>query len=258
VDLGPVFRVEASGITRSGAVATVTATAHGFTTGDTAVIHGADQAEYNVAAVVTVTGPDAFTYVVAGTPTTPATGNFYVAPGRTSDIGVLASVERPTGNCDVEFILSRDGSNDLRTTNNGYIELTERVTRGLNLSVVLTGNEIESPYLFSGAQVVLGDLQESASYISRAIPCAEDAKVVTTFDQIIPPSAGVVVEIEEADEDWLAVTQDSAIPLGDGWLEATHTQETFATGGLETRVRLTLTGDPSSRPYLQNLRVVTV
>lgn len=65
-------------ITRSGSTATVTSTgAHGITVGSTAIltIAGAGQSEYNLTAVtVTATTSTQFTYTVAGTPATPATG----------------------------------------------------------------------------------------------------------------------------------------------------------------------------------------
>lgn len=71
--------VSVSSITRSGGIATVTTSAaHGLATGDSALIAGADQADYNIDAVVTVTGTTTFTYSVANTPTTPATGTITV------------------------------------------------------------------------------------------------------------------------------------------------------------------------------------
>lgn len=67
--------VSISGITRSGSVATVTtATAHGLASGDSALVAGAAQADYNVEAVVSVIDSTHFSYTVANSPTTPATG----------------------------------------------------------------------------------------------------------------------------------------------------------------------------------------
>ncbi len=61
-------------IARASGVATVTCGSHGFKTGQTVTIAGAVQAEYNGAKVVTRVDAGTFTYAVAGTPTTPATG----------------------------------------------------------------------------------------------------------------------------------------------------------------------------------------
>lgn len=64
-----------SSITRAGTTATVaTPTPHKLATGMTMTVSGADQAAYNGAFSVTVTGANTYTYPVAGSPATPATG----------------------------------------------------------------------------------------------------------------------------------------------------------------------------------------
>ncbi|MCK5606715.1 hypothetical protein KAR91_32735 [Candidatus Pacearchaeota archaeon] len=63
-----------SGITRSGTTATVTLGSHGYTTGKSVAHAGADQAEYNVTAVITKIDDDSYSYTVSGSPATPATG----------------------------------------------------------------------------------------------------------------------------------------------------------------------------------------
>lgn len=71
--------VSVSGITRVGATATVVcAAAHGLSTGDSALIAGAAQGDYNIDAVITVVDPTTFTYTVANSPATPATGTITV------------------------------------------------------------------------------------------------------------------------------------------------------------------------------------
>lgn len=64
-----------SSLTRVGSTATATtASNHALGTGSVAVIRGATNPEYNGAFVVTVTGPNTFTYSVTGAPTTPDPG----------------------------------------------------------------------------------------------------------------------------------------------------------------------------------------
>lgn len=67
-------------------VATVSHTGHGLSTGDIAYIVGADQQEYNGAREITVTGANSYTYTVAGTPTTPATGTITSTGGLFNDL----------------------------------------------------------------------------------------------------------------------------------------------------------------------------
>lgn len=69
--------VKISSITRSGTTATVTTVPpHGFSTGQLIAIEGAGESAYNIGAIVTVTGANTFTYTVAGSPSTPASGVF--------------------------------------------------------------------------------------------------------------------------------------------------------------------------------------
>lgn len=63
-------------LTRSGSTATcVTNTAHGLSTGDTVSMNGMNETDYRGEFVVTVTNSTTFTYTVANSPATPATGN---------------------------------------------------------------------------------------------------------------------------------------------------------------------------------------
>ena len=80
-------------ITRSATTATVTHTAHGYTTGDDVVIRGANEGPYNGIHTITVTGVNSYTYTVSGSPATPATGTitgqFVVLSGLTNASGVI-------------------------------------------------------------------------------------------------------------------------------------------------------------------------
>lgn len=95
-----------TGITRSGSTATATKVAHGYSTDDWLTISGATQTEYNGTFKITVTGADTFTYTVAGTPATPATGTItairvYVKfRGKVREIKPSGGIKREQ-NCDV-------------------------------------------------------------------------------------------------------------------------------------------------------------
>lgn len=61
-------------INRSGTVATVVATSHGFQTNDYVKIEGSDQPGYNSTFRVTRVDDNTFTFIVTSSPSTPATG----------------------------------------------------------------------------------------------------------------------------------------------------------------------------------------
>ena len=73
-------------ITRVTTTATVAHTAHGMKTGETIYIKNAVQQEYNGEQVITVTTVNAYTYTVAGSPTTPATGTILASASLVNEL----------------------------------------------------------------------------------------------------------------------------------------------------------------------------
>jgi len=72
---GPLnFEEAVTQITRVDSTATVNHSTHGLEVSASVYIKGADQSEYNGVKTVTVSDVDNYTFTVAGTPTTPATG----------------------------------------------------------------------------------------------------------------------------------------------------------------------------------------
>ncbi len=63
-----------SSITRSGSTVTVTSNGHGYSNGNIIQISGADQPEYNGFFVISNVTTNTYTYTIAGTPVSPATG----------------------------------------------------------------------------------------------------------------------------------------------------------------------------------------
>ena len=75
--------IQVSTLTFAGGIATATtATAHGYSTGNTVQVQNASQVQYCGLFTITVTGTTTFTYPVTGTPVTPATtANGLIAKG---------------------------------------------------------------------------------------------------------------------------------------------------------------------------------
>jgi hypothetical protein len=71
--------VTVASITRVSTTATLTtSSAHGYQTGDSVTISGANETQYNGTFTITVTSATVFTYTVSGSPATPATGTILV------------------------------------------------------------------------------------------------------------------------------------------------------------------------------------
>ena len=259
VNLGQL-RSGAVTITRSGTTATATwvGGAHPFVTGQRVVHSGATQAEYNGAVTITSTGANTYTFTVTGTPATPATGTILAAVGDTTDLVALAGVERITNATDVEFIFERPDGSQIRGADNARIQLAEDLNVALIMKALLKGTSTASPYLFAGTQAVLGNLGETGTYVSRAIPCAANAKVSCTFEALLPGASGVTVEFQTTTGTWQTVSMTSSSAVGDGWVEQVFTVASFTAGGTTTRVRLTLSGAAAARPQLRQLRLVVI
>lgn len=91
------FSVTITGITRSGSTATATVSAADglkLKTGQILTISGATQTDYNITATITVASTTTFTYTVANSPTTPATGS----PVATSKLPITSITRGGTGN----------------------------------------------------------------------------------------------------------------------------------------------------------------
>lgn len=259
IALGQLRGATVSSLTRSGSTATLTtSTPHSFVTGQKVVISGATQADYNGAFTVTVTGPTAFTYTVANSPVTPATGTILVAAGDITDLVALAGVERVSSATDAEFIFTKPDGTQIRGADNARIQLAEDVNVPLTLSAILRGTATESPYLFAGSQAVYGNLGETGTYVTRAVPCAANARVSLTFESLLPGASGVTVEFQKSDSTWQTVSQTSSSAVGDGWTEQVFTVASFTAGGTTTRARVTLTGSAAARPQLRQLRLVVI
>jgi len=72
---GDIHYFAITSITQAAGIATVTTTtAHGLATGDTVMIGTATESGYNISGIVTVTGTNTFTYLVASGTSSPATG----------------------------------------------------------------------------------------------------------------------------------------------------------------------------------------
>ena len=74
-------------ISRSGTTASVVATNHTLTTGDSVTVTGATDSLYNGTFTITVTGVNTFTYVMSGTPAANATGPIVIT-GHPAMLGI--------------------------------------------------------------------------------------------------------------------------------------------------------------------------
>ncbi|MBU1173079.1 MAG: hypothetical protein KKD44_26245 [Proteobacteria bacterium] len=83
---------ESVSITRIDTTATVSHTAHGMSTGNTIIIRGANQVEYNGAHIITKIDDSSYSYTVSGTPDTPATGTITATAQIMSELTIAGGI----------------------------------------------------------------------------------------------------------------------------------------------------------------------
>lgn len=170
----------------------------------------------------------------------------------TSDLYLMADVERPGVETDVNFTFTADERRyPLQDKQTGRLDV--RTDGDMTAKVTLRGSKTRSPVLYPGALLALGDLQETATYISRAV-VAGSGQAIVTLESNTPSGSALTVEIE-IDGSWKSCTPENGEPLGDGWVRNEYKQA--ISGGDTVRCRITLSGNISARPRARALRMVT-
>lgn len=169
-----------------------------------------------------------------------------------SDLYLMADVERPGVETDVSFTFTADERRyPLQDKQTGRLDV--RTDGDMTAKVTLRGSKTRSPVVYPGALLALGDLQETATYISRAV-VAGSGEAIVTLESNTPSGSALTVEIE-IDGTWKSCTPENGEPLGDGWVRNEYKQA--ISGGDTVRCRITLSGNISARPRARALRMVT-
>ncbi len=168
-----------------------------------------------------------------------------------TDLLALADIERTGPDTDIEWI-ARNDDGDLRLQENQPLNLPEAIDGEYQIVARIRGSEHRSPVLYPGIQAVLGKLQDSGDYISRAVNCGGQSKITIRFEANTPGQSTVAVWCE-VNGAWETATFQQAEPLGDGWEERVYQ---LAADTQHTRTRLVLSGQAGARPRARNLRMV--
>lgn len=177
-----------------------------------------------------------------------------ITGNNTSDLIALANVERVASDTDLDFSLTEEDGTEHKLSDDLPIALRARVTGDLTVKAQMRGSSLHSPVLYPGVQMVLGNIAETADYVTRAIPAGSNTKVSITYEALMTGTADVKVYVQKADGTWQLVELTTGKPVGDNWVERTHILTSF--NAAETRVKLMLTGTIIYRPKVRSLRVV--
>lgn len=177
------------------------------------------------------------------------------ADGKT-EILIRGDVERVTANTDVEFVLTDESGTEHAQTEDMSVALQENLQGEANLKMKLKGTAKQSPVIYQGIQLGLGKLRTEGDYVTRSIAAGVNSKVTVTYDAYIPGNATVKIYYQQADSTWSLIPLKKGSPIGDGIVENCHIIESYNQDTV--KIKLVLNGSAQYRPYVKNLRVVTV
>ncbi|HRQ04365.1 MAG TPA: hypothetical protein PK580_00215 [Nitrosomonas halophila] len=175
-----------------------------------------------------------------------------------TDLMLLAIEDTPSSQTRVVYELSLPGGDMITVSSGQPVRLATPVTGDVTISARMFGATDASPILYPGVQLVVGQVQDSATYVSRAIKGGSNVRLKVIFDGNIPGGSSVVLHYKggDVDDTWQTIPYLSATQIDDGFMEITH--EITGVDEDLIQIRMTLTGTAAARPRIRNLRFMTI
>lgn len=173
-----------------------------------------------------------------------------------TDIVVMAMADNQTTGADSEILLTMPDASVVSSSDGQFVRLTSETTGTIGVKAKLRATEKSSAMLYPGSQLAVGQIAQSAEYISRAVAAdAAGCNCRIIFDANLPSGSSVAVYIKGTDsgDDWIAMPADGTpVNMGGNIYEYSY----YKTNVMEAqlRVKLVLTGTAAARPYVYNLR----
>lgn len=177
--------------TASTTTATITQTNHGYSTNDWVKIQGANEADYNGNFQITSTGADTYTYTMAGSPSSPATGTLLASKlNLTGDDGTTEAKAW----ADLQYAIDELEASGWSTHGN-WIHIKAGTPEVLAVPITATEWGVNNPLRFQG----YGDIAKDGT--QAVIDCSGGRLMTTTGDA----KQWVDLEIKNGPSaDWLA------------------------------------------------------
>ena len=177
-----------------------------------------------------------------------------VAVSGATDILLMGVSEQPAAACRVEYAVTLPDTSTLTITDMQPVRFAQPVTGPLSVKARLSGPASATPVLHPGTQLLSGVTAQEADYITRAVPAGQDSRVRVIIDALLPAGSGVTAKMSQG-EAWSALEFVKSSPLDEGWQELMYEG---VTDELLVRVKLDLSGTPTARPMVSNVRVLTI
>lgn len=180
-----------------------------------------------------------------------------VAVTSATDLMLLTLEEKPSSDTYISYSLTLPDGSILPASNEQSIQLATAITGNVTISATLHGTESASPVLVPGAQLVVGQVGTTGTYITPAITGGTSVKIKCVFDAYLPAGSNVVTEYQKVGvSTWTSIPNVSSVAANNGYV--TLTNQVTGVNAPQVRVRMTITGTTAARPIIQNLRFMTI
>lgn len=173
-----------------------------------------------------------------------------------SDVLILAGIEKPTAAAELIFEIELPDGDKVKILADQAWQLTQYVTGAVKVRAILTGSRNVSPVIYPGSMLIDGELKTSGTYVTRTFNMGAAIRMSAFVKAMLPAGSTMLVEIDNGSGVWTEVDMHSADVLGGGWVEREYRKTPYtATSG---RLRITLTGSPSARPMIADMRATAI
>lgn len=179
-----------------------------------------------------------------------------------TELLTLTLIDSPTSAATGELELTLPNGSIVKAGDNQRIDFGVLTSGTVNVKARLRSETYASAALYPGTQIIQGNALMTSTYVSRAIQAdATGVTVKVLYDAVIPSGASVTAEVSGVDtgDTYLSMTAVGTPKLIDGDIGLYEYQfQRLSVAEAMVRVKLTLTGTPSARPRVRNLRVIVL
>lgn len=182
-----------------------------------------------------------------------------VAVAGATDFIVLGDVDLPATGCSASVRLTLSDGRVFNAPVGTTVQLPAAFTGTVSAALDVGGTATVTPVVMPGWQLVVGALDTSATYVSRAVPAAPSFRIRVIAEVFAPGAASVTAQAESGTAgQWADLSVASAEPIGDGWVEVEWSATGLAGVGVDktTRIKLSISNTPEHRAAVRNLRAV--
>ncbi|CAM3692131.1 hypothetical protein VA7868_03741 [Vibrio aerogenes CECT 7868] len=171
-----------------------------------------------------------------------------------TEFKAISVVERPASDTDLSLNMTDTNGVTYQLLEGESMSLASEQTGKIKLQAKLSGTALRSPVLYENVQAVTATVQQTADYISRAIPGGTDVKAIVTFEALLTGDADVDTYIEVNGE-WQKVDLHATSAADDGFQAHQYILEGVTSPTIRTK--LVLKGNAANRPRVRSLRMIT-